>query len=76
MSNVPDKKKESPYIVWNDDSDLEKTAGNIDSYDGILSANASHRTYLDIEPNISVRTSFNKSDYYRFREDERTGSSG
>lgn len=71
MSNVPDKKKESPYIVWNDDSDLEKTAGNIDSYDGILSANASHRTYLDIEPNISVRTSFNKSDYYRFREDER-----
>lgn len=71
MSNVPDKKQESPYIVWNDDSDLEKTAGNIDSYDGILSANASHRTYLDIEPNISVRTSFNKSDYYRFREDER-----
>ena len=74
MSEIPERKPDTPYIFWNSDKDkheaMEKTAGNIDSYDGILSANASHRSYLDIEPNISVRTEYMKDDYYRFRRSE------
>jgi hypothetical protein len=39
----------------------------IDSYDG-FKTNASHRTYLDIEPNISVRPEYSKRDFYAFRK--------
>lgn len=66
-------KNKSPYIIWTDDTDLARAENNIDAYDGIMSANASRRSYLDIEPNISVRSSFTKQDYYRFREEERPG---
>lgn len=65
--------KES-YISWNSDAEKSiafSSAGqNVDSYDGILSSSASRRTYLDIEPNISVRPEFTKDDYYRFRNNE------
>lgn len=77
MSKVPDKKPQPPYVFWTNAEDqqdaIDKTAGNIDSYDGILSANASRRSYLDIEPNISVRTEYLKDDYYRFRRSEQPG---
>ncbi len=77
MSKVPDKKPQTPYVFWTNAEDqqdaIDKTAGNIDSYDGILSANASRRSYLDIEPNISVRTEYLKDDYYRFRRSEQPG---
>lgn len=43
---------------------------NIKGYTGVLSANASRRSYIDIEPNISVRTEMTKRDYYRFRTSE------
>lgn len=43
----------------------------IDSYDGFMAAKGSNRSYLDIEDGISVRQSFDKSDYYKFREGER-----
>ena len=47
MSKVPEKKPPSPYVFWTNAEDqqeaMDKTAGNIDSYDGILSANASSR---------------------------------
>jgi len=46
------------------------TAEQTEAYDGVLSASASRRSYLDIEPNISVRTEFRKDDYYRFRTTE------
>lgn len=42
-----------------------------EEYGGELSATASHRTFLDIETNLSVRPQFGKSDYYTFREGER-----
>lgn len=42
----------------------------IDSYDGVLSATASSRQFLDIEPRISVRSDYSKRDYYRFRPGE------
>jgi hypothetical protein len=77
MSKIPDKKPETPYVFWTSAEDqqeaMDKTAGNIESYDGILSANASRRSYLDIEPNISVRTEYLKDDYYRFRRSEQPG---
>lgn len=67
----------TPYVFWNSAEDQEdafkKTAGNVDSYDGIMSSTASRRSYLDIEPNISVRTDFTKDDYYQFRPSEEPG---
>lgn len=41
-----------------------------DSYSGLMSATASNRRYLDIEPNISVRDEYNREDYYGFRPGE------
>lgn len=72
---VDSPQKDSPYIIWNETEDLLRASNNVEGYDGILSANASRRSYLDIEPNISVRTSFTRDDYYRFREEERPGRS-
>lgn len=39
-------------------------------YTGMMSSTASNRRFLDIEPNITVRDSFENSDYYRFRPNE------
>ena len=72
------EKEQSPYVFWTSAEDqheaFENTAGNVDSYDGIMSASASRRSYIDIEPNISVRPDFLKDDYYRFRPFEEPGS--
>ena len=70
---MTESQNNSPYIIWTDEKDLARAENNIEAYDGIMSANASRRSYLDIEPNISVRSSFTKNDYYRFREEERPG---
>lgn len=65
----------SPYIFYeNAERAIAETKGNIESYDGLPSANASRRSYLDIEPNISVRTEFLKDDYYKFRRSEDAGN--
>lgn len=70
-SNKKPKADKTPYVFWTSAEDqqaaFDKTAGNIDSYDGIMSSTASRRSYIDIEPNISVRTDFLKDDYYKFR---------
>lgn len=42
----------------------------IDGYEGLLNSNASHRSFIDIQPNISVRTEMNRRDYNRFRQGE------
>jgi len=77
MSNIPERKPEAPFYFWtnaeNQQEVVNQTAGNVDSYDGILSATASRRSYLDIEPNISVRTEYLRDDYYRFRRSEQPG---
>lgn len=61
----------NPYIFWTSAEDqqsaFDKTSGNVDSYDGVMSSSASRRSFIDIEPNITVRTDFLKDDYYRFR---------
>jgi hypothetical protein len=76
--NKTNKESKNPYIFWTSAEDqqsaFDKTSGNIDSYDGIMSSTASRRSYIDIEPNISVRTDFLKDDYYRFRPFEEPAS--
>ena len=68
--------KESSFLTWSGDSEREKAyaeaSDNIQSYDGIQKAVAWGRrtSYIDIEPNKSVRTSFNRDDYNRFRPGE------
>lgn len=69
-----------PYIVWTNDSDkasaFEQFQRTTSSYQSINKSNpltssvASHRTYLDIESNRSVRPSFDRGDYEAFRPNE------
>jgi hypothetical protein len=51
-------------IVQRDENEIS------DSYFGKMTATASNRRYLDIEPNITVRDSYNRDDYYHFRPNE------
>ena len=67
--NVP----EVPFVTWSSDSEKQtafaQAAGAVDAYDGIKTS-ASRRTFLDIEPNISVRPQHTRDDYYKFRTAE------
>lgn len=65
------------YSTWTDDSDKGKAFAEASE---AYTENApvqqekalayTYRTYLDIEPNRSVRTSITRNDYYRFRPEE------
>ena len=75
--NDPIQKQEKvqAFVTWSDDSGkrqaLSDTSDNIDSYDGIQKSVAyNRRSFLDIEPNRSVRTGFTRDDYNRFRSSE------
>ena len=67
--NVP----EPPFVTWSSDSEKQiafsQASGAVDAYDGIKTS-ASRRTFLDIEPNISVRPQHTRDDYYKFRSAE------
>ena len=68
---MSDEKEKDLYIDMNDKDALQQAKANVDSYDGVMSAGANYRrSYLDIEDGISVRTSYRKDDYYRFRTGE------
>ena len=72
---IQDQQKAQAFVTWSDDSGkrqaLADTADNIESYDGVQKATAyNRRSFLDIEPNRSVRTGFNREDYNRFRSAE------
>ena len=72
---IQDQQKTQAFVTWSDDSGkrqaLADTSDNIDSYDGIQKAVAyNRRSFLDIEPNRSVRTGFTREDYNRFRSEE------
>ena len=70
--------KRSPFVTWSGESDRAKafeiSGEAIDAYEGVQSSSASHRSFLDIEPNLSVRQQFTRDDYYRFRTNERIPS--
>jgi len=76
------KMSESLYLTWDNGSEKEDaykaTANNIEAYDGLQKSvgySYGRRTsYIDIEPNRSVRTSFNRSDYNAFRPGESVAS--
>ena len=74
-SPLQNQEKAQAFVTWSDDSGkrqaLSDTSDNIDSYDGIQKAiGYNRRSFLDIEPNRSVRTGFNREDYNRFRSSE------
>ena len=74
-----DKKPlEQPFVTWTNDVDkaraFEQSADSLEAYDGVQSSTASHRSFIDVEPNISVRQGFSRDDYYRYRSDERVPS--
>ena len=64
------------YRTWESDSQKEvayaQTSDTLDAYEGVQRAVAYGRrtSYIDIEPNRSVRTSFLRSDYDLFRPGE------
>jgi hypothetical protein len=63
------------YKTWGDDSSKQRafseTANAYDDNSGLQkSVGYSYRSYIDIEPNKSVRTSITRNDYYRFRPEE------
>ena len=68
--------KEPLYLTWESDSQKQQaynqTVSNIDAYDGVQKAVAYGRrtSYIDVEPNRSVRTSFLREDYDNFRPGE------
>jgi hypothetical protein len=76
--------KEPLYQTWASDAEKQKVCDvtNLDGYDGTVFKSAAHgyrgdpyggsnqQTYIDIEPNKSVRPSFNRSDYDSFRPGE------
>ena len=72
---IQNQQKTQAFVTWSDDSGkrqaLSDTSDNIDSYDGIQKSVAyNRRSFLDIEPNRSVRTGFTREDYNRFRSSE------
>jgi hypothetical protein len=74
------------YETWGSDSEKDKVYDsiNLDGYEGAVYKSEAHgfgrwnsgpsgsnqQTYIDIEPNRSVRPSFNRSDYDAFRPGE------
>jgi len=72
---IPESTKTPGFVTWADESEkqqvLMQTADNVDHYEGIQKAQAYGRSsFLDIEPNKSVRNGFNRGDYNRFRSGE------
>jgi hypothetical protein len=76
---------ENLYETWGSDSERDKVIAsqNLDGYEGTVYRSEGHgwnrygspqysnqQTYIDIEPNKSVRPSFNRSDYDAFRPGE------
>ncbi len=68
------------YRTWDSDSQKQdayaQTSDAIEAYDGIQKAVAYGRrtSYIDVEPNRSVRTSFLRQDYDNFRPGESVSS--
>lgn len=77
--NIPEQQKANGFVTWTDEQGmqdaLDQTYGNVDHYDGVQKAVAysgvsGRRSFIDIEPNRSVRVGFDRSDYNRFRPTE------
>jgi len=73
MASEDNKPNEGAFITWSGDSDksaaFAQASDAVESYDGIKTS-ASHRSFLDVESNISVRPQYSRDDYYKFRASE------
>ena len=72
---IQNQEKAKSFVTWSDESGkqqaLSEISDNIEAYDGIQKSTAyNRRSFLDIEPNRSVRTGFTRQDYNRFRSAE------
>lgn len=73
---------EDLYLTWDSDSQKEQvykaTADNVEAYTGIQKTvghvYGQRTSYIDIEPNRSVRTGFHRGDYNAFRPGESVSS--
>ena len=69
-------RKEDSFITWTETDQASKARAfesfseSLEAYDGV--SKGAHRSFLDIEPNTSVRPSFGHNDYYAFRPNEAT----
>ena len=69
------------FTTWNDGDEKSKAnaiqqhSENIDSYTGVKKSTAGYQqTFINTQPNISVRPEFGRDDYYAFRPTERPSS--
>ena len=65
---VEDRKTEAAFVTWDDERDKKDVVASVqdvlEAYDGVQRASASTtRTFLDLEPNRSVRVGFSTKDY-------------
>jgi hypothetical protein len=71
---IKDMQHAQALVTWTDDQTktqaLETLAETLDHYDGVQKSVGYRRSFLDIEPNRSVRTSYSREDYNRFRSGE------
>ena len=70
---IKEHKPDPAVITWSDEDERRTMLSRsdvLDSYEGIQRSTASHRSFLDIETNRSVRTGYSYQDYQRFRGDE------
>jgi len=71
---IKNQVQEQAFVTWSDESSkqeaLRTTEGVLDQYQGVQRASGARRSFIDIEPNRSVRTSYVRDDYNRFRDEE------
>jgi len=72
---IQNSERSNAFVTWSDDSGKQKalaeTSENVDFYEGIQKSSAGgRRSFLDLEPNRSVRPGFTRNDYDRFRPSE------
>ena len=72
---VEDRKTEAAFVTWDDERDKKDVVASVqdvlEAYDGVQRSSASTtRTFLDLEPNRSVRVGFSTKDYTSFRSGE------
>ncbi len=74
--NIKNYQPEPAYVTWSDDKGkaavFKQNSKVTEAYGSEHMARASHRSFLDIDTNISVRTGYGRSDYDAFRPSEAT----
>ena len=72
---IKNTEKSKAFVTWTDEDSkgeaFSEISDNVDHYDGVMKTSGGfRRSFLDIEPNRSVRTGFTREDYNRFRSEE------